>query len=744
MFEVRRLIHVTWMLCIIMLVFQPTSIHGQASQRQLKSQGDAYFKNKNYRQALNHYVRYNQYDSSDEEVIKRMAICQFHSNQVDKAESNLESLWSQKKLVDDEEVTYYLGEIYRHQFQFLKAANFYKKSLSQTKSSSIRKDIILKLKNCEAGLDVIHLPQVGFIENMGPLVNSIEDDKMPLYSHNHPDKLYFASNFDRDEANPLNAKKSFDIYSTVLDDGNWLNPTLFPKKFSSDRDEFPLDFFNHGNVMYFQRGSVGGARILIDTFSILEDTLAPSKFYEIEAPVFPELGDRNIHNYADSIIIFSSLRPGGFGGLDLYYSIKSKIGWTKPVNLGPEINSSFNETDAFLTDNGAVLYFSSDRPQSIGGYDIFYSRFNATTKTWGTIKNAGLPLNSAADDMGIQMASNGMSIIFSSDRKTGYGGHDLYIIYPENPIGDMAILRGQAVPGFLLLMDDNEVGVMEERIELIDDDENTSATKMVEENSIVRDQIDDNIYPKTKINIAPIYFSASDVVLNTQSIKELDKIAAYIAKYPNLTLNILSHSSGYEGPTHFDLYFSARRAEQVVNYLIERGVNEKSMTILGVGRQYPYAKRLINGEVAGFATKLNRRIELRVEGGNEYHLKFEYQDGGLGRDYVDDKNKLLDQLLNGISFKVQVKIATQVYKDEILDRYDHAMVEKRADNDKYIYSVGWSKEFAEIRELSEKIKNEDFDQSQVIAYYKGGRISNSEAQGLSEFYPELKTYLKFK
>ncbi len=720
------------------------STHAQVSQKKLKSTADAFFEEKDYRQALNYYFRYNEYKGGDSHVMKRMAICQFHTNQIEKAETSIQQLQATGDLSDDAEALYYLGEIAMHQNNFLQAAAYFKNSLQHAGNDELRNVLLHKLKNCEAGLDILHFPRIGFIENFGPLVNSIEDDIMPLFSKNHVDLIYFASNFDRIEANPLNAKKSFDIYSTSLDEGNWLNPTLFPKKFSSDRDEFPLDFFDSGQVMYFQRGSVGGATIFIDTFSNEEANIISKSFASSNAPIFPELGDFNVHNYSDSILIFSSERPGGSGGQDLYYTIQRRNGWSKPENLGNTINSKFDEVDAFLSDNGATLYFSSNRPSAMGGYDIFYSRFNATTKEWEAPRNMGLPINSAGEDRGIQIASNGQSLIFSSNRKTGYGGFDLYIVYPEQAIGEMTMTRGQVLPAFLKVQENklNDVTAFLEETENENPVESTAEeSETTREIEVDKPDIQLPITPETVIEIAPIYYSASDVVLNPQSTQELDKIARLVIKHPHLRINLLSHSAGYDGPAYFDLYFSVRRAEQIVNYLIERGVTENSISILGVGDQYPYAKRIINGEVAGFSTKLNRRIDVVIENGIQYSLGFDNNYGGLGQAYIDSRHVDLNKNLGGISFKAQVKKANQVFKDDVLDNYEHAMIEKLADENSYYYSVGWSPSYDVMKQLANRLRSEGYAQTKVIAYLNGERLTKLQMADLSEKSAELKQYL---
>ncbi|PKP47106.1 MAG: hypothetical protein CVT95_06100 [Bacteroidetes bacterium HGW-Bacteroidetes-12] len=95
-------------------------------------------------------------------------------------------------------------------------------------------------------------------------------------------------------------------------------------------------------------------------------------------------------------LYFTSDRPGGYGGLDIYKSTQDqKERWGDPVNLGPKINTEFNEENPFLTPDGKYLFFSSEGHNSIGGYDIFYTDIQAN----GEIERLGYPINSADDNL---------------------------------------------------------------------------------------------------------------------------------------------------------------------------------------------------------------------------------------------------------------------------------------------------------------------------------------------------------
>ena len=130
-------------------------------------------------------------------------------------------------------------------------------------------------------------------------------------------------------------------------------------------------------------------------------------------------------------LYFSSERPGGFGGRDIYSSQIGKDGsWGPAHNLGGNINTKLNDDAPFIHPDGITLFFSSEGWNSMGGYDIFYSTYNEEDSAWNTPVNMGYPINSSDDDRYYVLTPDGDHGYFSSNRKGGYGQQDLYIVTP--------------------------------------------------------------------------------------------------------------------------------------------------------------------------------------------------------------------------------------------------------------------------------------------------------------------------
>ena len=131
-------------------------------------------------------------------------------------------------------------------------------------------------------------------------------------------------------------------------------------------------------------------------------------------------------------IFFSSDRPGGKGGFDLYLCVKLPDGrWGSPVNLGEPINSLYDEDYPQFLD-GNKLYFASNRPESIGGFDIFVSGYNSEDKTFSEPHNLGYPINSTYNNMTISFGMGKRYAYVSDIRPEGFGGYDIYKVVFNN------------------------------------------------------------------------------------------------------------------------------------------------------------------------------------------------------------------------------------------------------------------------------------------------------------------------
>lgn len=213
----------------------------------------------------------------------------------------------------------------------------------------------------------------------------------------------------------------------------------FSLSINSQVHEGPVTFSHDFNTIYFTRNNLEGGLAKMNAqkqvpMKIYEakrgkmdwENITPLPFNSDEYTCFHPSLSKNGER-----LFFSSDMPGGYGGYDLYYVEKKADTWSKPINLGADINTTANEVFPFLHESG-TLFFSSDGHGGNGGLDIF--SIDMSSNTWGELKNLGTPYNSAKDDLGFILNEEGKRGYFASDRPNGSGGDDIYMFETGPPL----------------------------------------------------------------------------------------------------------------------------------------------------------------------------------------------------------------------------------------------------------------------------------------------------------------------
>lgn len=230
-----------------------------------------------------------------------------------------------------------------------------------------------------------------------------------------------------------------DAYFSTNDGGTFQQPTRI-KNSNPAYNESHITLSVDEREMIFYSDSTGAgdlytANVARDLSSPrLENGLQPAntEFWETHAVTSQD------HN----TVYFVSDRPGGFGGRDIYKSVKGADGnWSPAINLGTPINTKYDEDAPFLSFDETILYFANNGPTSIGGFDIFYSKLESEGK-WGNPVNMGSPINSTFDDAFYNTTIDGKSAFFSSNRIGGQGNLDIYQVGNITPLSQVAVFKG--------------------------------------------------------------------------------------------------------------------------------------------------------------------------------------------------------------------------------------------------------------------------------------------------------------
>ena len=365
------------------------------------------------------------------------------------------------------------------------------------------------------------------------------------------------------------------------------------------------------------------------------------------------------------IIYFVSDRPGGKGGLDIWYTRYriSKKRFDKPRNCGTKVNTMGEEMTPSFDNKSYKLYFSSTGWPSYGGLDVQYA--TGERSRWnGKAKNAGIEVNSPVDDMYYQIFPNRKDAIVVSNRegsislKHSHCCDDLFLLEWKN------LIRHE-LTGTITNEETNkpEPGV-EVRLIIKNDEENTEylADKVItDENGNYKILLEENtdyrlVYHKEKffnnadstttvnikepynieknqtlkpipdveIVIPNILYAFDDASLNAAAMQTLDtSIYLLLIENPSLIIEIGSHTDN-KGSDDYNLSLSQRRAESVINYLQKKGIDKKRIQAKGYGETKPVAANMnTDGTDNPAGRAKNRRTSFRVVGQIDISLTYD-------------------------------------------------------------------------------------------------------------------------
>lgn len=340
-------------------------------------------------------------------------------------------------------------------------------------------------------------------------------------------------------------------------------------------------------------------------------------------------------------LYFSSNRPGGYGGKDLYVSYRQPNGkWSAAVNMGPSINTKGDELAPFIHADNQTLYFTSDGLPGYGSFDIFVTHKDSSGK-WGVPENIGYPVNTVDNEGSLFIASDGVTAYYSADGIDSRGGLDLYkftlpeymrplkTLYVQGYVKDAKTQKG--IPSGVELFDDktgqritqlqtDETGfyfitlpagkdytfVVNRKGYLFYSDVFKLATNA---DSTYRRNIQlQPIELNSSVTMKNIQFQTNAYTLEPVSLIELDKLLQLMKENTLLTIQVNGHTDN-SGTDAANLKLSENRAKAVVDYLVQKGIDIKRLKWKGFGATKPIADNTTE-----LGKSLNRRTEFIVTG----------------------------------------------------------------------------------------------------------------------------------
>lgn len=444
---------------IVVLIFTVSTYFSFAQNTDAKKKladADYYFNLENYHLALPIYLEFKDSLENIAAYNYKLGVCYFNSiAEKDKALAYFEkslTLIAEENIgkPDQPNIDFYL---YLGQANHL-ANNFdlaifyldkYKKVLPVENGTEQLKKVNHKIEMCKSGAELIKKPQNIVVINLGAGVNSPYPDFAPVITADES-TLFFTSRREGTTGGQKTSDGQYyeDIYVANKIGESWTNSSPVGDEINS--------IYNDGSVGV----SPDGQRLLVYRDNSEGGNVYESELHKGKWGKPKKLGsDINTKAWEPSAayspdgntIYFVSDRKGGFGGRDIYKCIKTKDGnWSKAINLGPTINTEYDEDAPFVGIDGKTLFFSSTGHNSVGGFDIFVSRLDLHTRMFQKPENMGFPVNSADNDVFYVSSPDEKRAYISSVRPGGYGEKDIYmLIFPEKETPALTVYTGNIV-----------------------------------------------------------------------------------------------------------------------------------------------------------------------------------------------------------------------------------------------------------------------------------------------------------
>ncbi|MDQ3108377.1 MAG: OmpA family protein [Bacteroidota bacterium] len=628
--------------------------------RQKIAQGDTYFAQDDFDKALKPYLEAFGLDPSNANLCFKIGVCCLNiPTQRQNAEkylfiaSNDVSEKYRETSVKERHAPisalYYYGQALHLGAKFDDAiASFEKyKTYIDPADSKTLDDLHLRITWCQNGKVLMANPVNIKVENVGAGVNSEFPEYSAVISADER-TLSFTTRRPTNTGGQIDARDGMyfeDIYiSTKNENGEWGKAMPMGNNINTSGHEATIGLSADGQNLFIYKDDAGDGNIYIAqlqgnnwmTPQKLTENIN-SKAHEPSATITPD----------GNTLYFTSDMPGGFGGADIYRSVRLPNGdWSKPTNLGPTINTKYEEDAPAILADGLTLYFASNGERSMGGFDIF-STILSPDSGWSATVNVGYPVNSTGDDLFFVPTPDDRHAYYSSANSTnGFGDKDIiFLTFPEKEEAKLTVLEGEITSIY--------GGIPENTIITVTDVQSGEMMGTYVPNSVtgryvivlppgknysITYEANDYLYQSDNINISDtmayqvidrpveleplrvgqklvvrnIFFPSGQSMLQPESKAELDKLVDLMTKKPLLIVEISGHTDA-SGSDELNQKLSEKRAIAVADYLVEHGIDRSRLRTKGFGESKPIAMNYNkDGSPNKQGMSLNRRFEFTI------------------------------------------------------------------------------------------------------------------------------------
>lgn len=450
----------------------------------------------------------------------------------------------------------------------------------------------------------------------------------------------------------MNELKFYDaIMFSKKSSTGWDEPLNLTPKIGSDGDHIITDVSADGKhlLLYIYEPPIAG--------EIYESVFEDGKWTDL-SPIKGDINSKYNETHASfssdgQYIYFTSNRPGGSGGMDIYRASKSEDNtWTDVVNLGNKINTPFNEETPFISEDSKTLFFSSQGHLNVGGYDYFYSILDENNQ-WDDPVNLYFPITTTDNDLFYFPIKDGSKGLVSRSENSESGTYQIFRVnnvLRNNPAkykisGLVYLPDSQALFESIKIeltdnaqqkqLDTSEVGTDGTFQYLLPTGEYTFAFKLddnyqsqkdivLNENSpleanllinqsdwseILREKVVRHI---DTIKLKYILFDFDSYTVQQKYYAFLNELSQFLINNPDIELVIIGHTDAI-GTASYNLVLSDKRAKAVSEYIQRQGINENRITLLAKGEEMPVAKNEnSDGSDNAIGRKYNRRVNFNI------------------------------------------------------------------------------------------------------------------------------------
>ena len=638
--DIFRLSIIWSLLAYTMLVHISLPAYSQNNVlKNLKFRADDFFNAELYTLALDTYKQIDSLKPNDAEIKYKMGLCYLNMSHKSMALKPL--LNAQLLGFQSSGLSFNLGKAYHFNNQFSQAYSAFdiaKKIIfdSLTQGKERHAQILRLMQNCKNGMALKLDSQTVKIKNLGASINSKYSEYAPLLNADESNIIFTSCRLGSlgNKKDPKTGNYFEDIWMASRNDSSqWqvainmgipVNTTGHDATASLSSDGQTLIIYRNENLyISYLKGTVW-------TEPLLLPPTINTEAWESSASLSSD-GMR---------LYFSSNKKGGKGGKDIYVSNKNGKGiWDKAINVGSPINTAFDEESPFIHPNQKILYFSSDRIESIGGFDIFFSKMD-TSNVFTTPINIGYPINSAEDELDFVWSADGKRGYFSSIRAGGLGEEDIYVLERDVPKASVILLSGKVLdkisskPLFaqITITNLNSQKVVSSLVSNEADGKYTAAIPAENNYAISitskgylpyseniflgdtakyleykRDYLLQRIEVGNSTALRNVFFNTNKSDLRPESCIELNSLIKFLQINKTINIQINGHTDN-EGSEGYNLKLSIDRAQSVQDYLLKNGISKMRLSAMGMGSSVPIG---INETEEG--RRQNRRIEILVK-----------------------------------------------------------------------------------------------------------------------------------